>query len=222
MSIHNIDELLKRAILESERKQDGPALESQQKVWDRIEKPKNDNKIPWLLVSSLAAAISLFLISTILYLKLDEAGKELMAIKEESFRVDIENKNIEPEEIYPKKKGQSDPLDLPTASFKLERKTSDLEDPTLTQFAGQEADKQGEFKDKASIRPLLAPVDRPQWTDPVLDIQPLIPEQKELYAMSEEKKEKTGKPGKLKISFGAGTSDTFSQQNLAINLKLKN
>lgn len=82
MHLNEIDEIIKRSLQDSERKSDDFAMEAKLRVWEAIEKPKKKSGLYWGLVLAMAAAVSFFLISTLLFFKLQSKQEELFALKQ--------------------------------------------------------------------------------------------------------------------------------------------
>jgi hypothetical protein len=107
MKLTDIDELFKTAMDESERRSEHQLLDAKSRVWEAIQKPKARNRQRWLLMSSIAAAVSMFVIASILYLKLDTKQKELEFLQAEvinTVQYDQENPVIEPRDHTPMRK----------------------------------------------------------------------------------------------------------------------
>lgn len=82
MHINEIDEIIKRSLQDSERKSDDFAMEAKLRIWESIEKPKKKSGLYWGLVLAMAAAVSFFLISTLLFFKLQSKQEELFALQQ--------------------------------------------------------------------------------------------------------------------------------------------
>ena len=82
MHLNEIDEIIKRSLQDSERKSDDFAMEAKLRIWESIEKPKKKSSLYWGLVLAMAAAVSFFLISTLLFFKLQSKQEELFALKQ--------------------------------------------------------------------------------------------------------------------------------------------
>ena len=85
MKSNDIDNLFKRGIVESELRSEQQLLDAKSRVWDAIQKPKPKSRQHWLLMSSIAAAVSMFVIASILFLKLDSKQKELGILQAEVY-----------------------------------------------------------------------------------------------------------------------------------------
>lgn len=82
MHLNEIDEIIKRSLQDSERKSDDFAMEAKLRIWESIEKPKKKSGLYWGLVLAMAAAVSFFLISTLLFFKLQSKQEELFALQQ--------------------------------------------------------------------------------------------------------------------------------------------
>ncbi|MBD3630828.1 hypothetical protein [Cyclobacterium sp.] len=81
MQPNNIDEIIKMGLQEAERRNDQVVNASKSRVWKGITKPKKSRALYWGLVTSLAAAVTLFLVAVFLFLKLESQQKELNALQ---------------------------------------------------------------------------------------------------------------------------------------------
>lgn len=77
MHFNDIDELLKKGLLESSQYDELQTQKAKSRVWKAIEKPGKRQTIHWGFVSALAASITLFIICSVLYLKLESQQKLL-------------------------------------------------------------------------------------------------------------------------------------------------
>ena len=103
MHYKDIDEIIKRSFQESERKSDSYAMEAKLRVWDAIEKPRRKKGIYIGFVLAMAAAVSFFLVSTILFFRLESKQKELMALKA-SVKPEIPTKSFQNETLKQEEK----------------------------------------------------------------------------------------------------------------------
>lgn len=81
MNSSEIDEIIKKGLKETEKRSEDFATASKPRVWDAIEMPRRRNGFRLGFVLAMAAAVSLFLVSTILFLKLQSQQRELLALQ---------------------------------------------------------------------------------------------------------------------------------------------
>lgn len=218
MKSNDIDNLFKRGIEESELRSEQQLFDAKSRVWDAIQKPKPKNRQRWLLMSSIAAAVSMFVIASILYLKLDSKQKELEVLQAEIYTTVTpnpeNNKSIEPQP------GHTEEL----------RVIPDSAPPTThekTKVATKPKTVQEEII-PSKAEPLIA-VESPKMDliaqlDPVIDLpqetgleQIKIPEASTVSSIAPKQK----KRAKLRLKIGNGHGAYHDSQNaLALNIKL--
>lgn len=81
MHFNEIDDILKKSLLESGKRNEAYAEDAKLRVWDSIQKPKKKSGLNWPFVLALAAAISFFLVSTFLVLRLQSKQEEFLALQ---------------------------------------------------------------------------------------------------------------------------------------------
>ncbi len=81
MQFNNIDEIIKTGLYASEKRDGLQALQAKSRIWNAIDKPKRKTAVHWGFVSALAASLTLFIISTFLFLKLESQEKEVKALQ---------------------------------------------------------------------------------------------------------------------------------------------
>ncbi|MFC4874150.1 hypothetical protein [Negadavirga shengliensis] len=81
MQFNDIDEWIKKGLLQHSEHDKAHAQEAKSRVWAAIEKPRGKQSIHWGFVSALAASLSLFVICAILYLKLESRQEELSELQ---------------------------------------------------------------------------------------------------------------------------------------------
>lgn len=81
MNLNEIDQIVIKGMKEAEKRNEIAANEAKLRVWDTIDTPKNNKVVHWWLVSSIAAAVSLLLIASIIFLPLVPQKEENIASK---------------------------------------------------------------------------------------------------------------------------------------------
>jgi hypothetical protein len=217
MKSNDIDNLFKRGIEESELRSEQQLFDAKSRVWDAIQKPIQ-NRQRWLLMSSIAAAVSMFVIASILYLKLDSKQKELEVLQAEIYTTVTPNpeniKSIEPQPGHTEELRVIPDPAPPTTHEKTKVATK----PTTVQ----------EEIIPSKAEPLIA-VESPKLDlvaqlDPVIDLpqetgleQLKVPEASTASAIDPTPR----KRAKLRLKIGSGNaSDHNSQNSLALNIKL--
>jgi len=130
MKLTDIDELFKMGMDESEKRSEHQLLDAKSRVWEAIQKPKQKSRHRWLLMSSIAAAISMFVIASILYLKLDSKQKELEVLLAEvktQAPPYKENKVIESIDHKPDKTEEESVVPVPAPANKQNKTVMDTE-----------------------------------------------------------------------------------------------
>lgn len=217
MQLNDIDNLFKRGIAEAENRHEAQLMEAKPRIWEAIEKPRSKKRTHWLLITSMAAAFSMFAIASILFLKLETKQSELEMLQA---MVDIHipsetgKDNIGPFAPKPENVADSETESPPAPPKNLIR--------VVENNIGNKLEKAVSEKPEP-----IVPVDTPKTEliaemDPIItltkeiDIEPIITEplSKENSITSRQKK-------KLKLRIGNGTSGYHEGQNaLALNIKL--
>lgn len=218
-----IDEIYKKALLRWEEGNDCAAELAKEGVWQAVNRPKRTRKTHWVFISSVAATLVLLMVSGILFLKLGQTQKELLALQDQidtkiavSTSPKVEKSTTEdlggtPEET-PEEKVMEAPIAIPDKK--------PLSDPW---------DQLAELKpeDSPYVEPIHA--NRREVFDPplVLD-RSEFPEESPIAELifPEQKGEQASfhtnskvKP-KLKVGFGKGQQAQNAQHALALNIKL--
>ncbi|WP_373522139.1 hypothetical protein [Aquiflexum sp.] len=221
MSTNKIDEIIINGLKESERRNEILAKEAKPRVWDAIVKPNSRKTVNWWFVSAMAAAISMFLISTFLFLKLESQKKEL-------FELQTYVRN----EISPKESTYV--MVLPAEEQIIEKKPTIIQESipivknvkiiSETKNREREVDEGVEVFSPIISKPNLAlltlskpEIDLPEIFD--LELNPKvahIPELiKETFIEPKQKKQT-----KLRLKFGNGNIDHDYQNTYALNIRL--
>ncbi|WP_194776278.1 hypothetical protein [Pararhodonellum marinum] len=79
MHYPDLDEIFRKGSKEAETIEGKFADQAKDRVWDAIELPKCKSTVDWKFFSAMAAAVSFFLVSVFLFLKLETKEKELVA-----------------------------------------------------------------------------------------------------------------------------------------------
>lgn len=75
MPYQEIDELIKKALLHPQNRDEKHAIEAKERIWTNI---KSDKRIiPWGMLTAMAACFLLLIVCGILVLKLDQQGDKL-------------------------------------------------------------------------------------------------------------------------------------------------
>lgn len=224
MKLNEIDKAFKNGLLEWEKSHDTSADLAKERVWQAIKRPEKNRKFLWAIISSVAAALLLLLVSGVLFLKLEHKQKELLALQEQIDKnssipikpkvehlVKDEPKRI-PEEIHQ----EDESLEVPIV--KLDKvPTSDQHD-LIAEIKPEKLQ---------SIEPIKE--NEIEMTGPNLVSEThdfpselpktalILPEQKAV----EELPQTNAKPQrKIKIGFGKGQLSQNTQNTLALNIKL--
>ncbi|MCR9014865.1 hypothetical protein [Aquiflexum gelatinilyticum] len=222
MHLNEIDEIIKRSLQDSERKSDDFAMEAKLRIWEAIEKPKKKSGLYWGLVLAMAAAVSFFLISTFLFLKLQSKQEELVALRTNTStetQPDIKTSESLPIDETTKSETQTIVMNEPVPDLKREKSNSQQKTPVKKQVKEDAAE--------ATVPEIAIPHDSVTEM-PTSDIE--IPEveiaelKAELISSDETKEEnqaipKTKTPSKIRFRFGNSEPSYNSNNSLALTIK---
>lgn len=213
MPLNDIDELIKKGLKESEMRQEIHLLQAKPRIWDAIQKPKEQTRIHWFRITTLAATLSLFLIATSLFLKLESKEKELEALKAE----------VNTQVLLPEK-------DKPITSEAP--KTNTMEESNTIVQSTVTKDQKMDTSLGIKIEPIelnkpdhIIPLEIGK-IEPNINFSQLITQDVESILAIEKEEEMVLNPTKekmrkLKLKIGNGNSGNAGQQNtLAFNIKL--
>jgi len=220
MKLTDIDNLFKTGIDESERRSDHQLLDAKSKIWEAIQKPKQKSRQRWLLMSSIAAAIAMFVIASILYLKLNSKQKELEVLQAEvTTQIPSlqENPVIESIEQIPDKTEDESVAPVPAPAINQNKTTADIESNTVKEEINPS---------KPELLPMmeLPKLDLIARLDPVISLPEEIglepvnfPHASQASAIVPTQRKRT----KLRLKIGNGNAPYPDNQNsLALNIKL--
>lgn len=226
MQFKDIDELIKRGIDESEAKNEFQLLQAKSRIWDSIDLPKRKNTVHWGFAIAVAACLTLFVISTLLFLKLESQKEEIAAlqayIKEEKAPLEqpttianIESKipveETEEQQSIPipgtTSHVNTSPTNQLSLQMELEEESGDAENADVKLIANLE---------------MIAAIPQLDIEIPEISLNPLSTE---LHILDEikvktlsETKPKT--QAKLRFKFGANSNAIKQQNTLSLNIKL--
>lgn len=219
MPYKDIDEIIKNGLYESERRNELQALQAKSRIWNTVVKPKKKPAVHWGFVTALAASLALFLISTLLFLKLESQQKELedlraFAIQEIQYPEGFEElASIEPE-----------PEEEEVQPALLERKNKKENAVYIPQKSNLKRIYQEEIsfnisKPKPNLEEVVIEV-KPE----ILNIDIFITESKAELNHTNEKNE-VAQPvpktkGKLKFKFGNSSYAYHHQSSTGLTIKL--
>ncbi len=226
MQFKDIDELIKRGIDESEAKNEFHLLQAKSRIWDSIELPKRKNTVHWGFAISLAACLTLFIISTLLFLKLESQKEELAAlqayVKEEKAHLEepttiaiIEPKppveKVEEQQLNPIPVNVSQ-TNTPSTNrlslhTELEEESGDADNADIVQI--------GDVEMIAATSQL--DIDIPEITFNPVTTELHIPDEMIEKTISETKPKTQGK---FRFRFGANSNAIDQQNTLSLNIKL--
>lgn len=229
MQFKDIDELIKMGIERSEAKNEFQLLQAKSRIWESIDLPKRKNTVHWAFAIALAACLTLFVISTLLFLKLESQNEEIAAlqayVKEEKAPLErpttiasIESEqHVEENEKSEKQQStqiaetvsqeNTDITNQTSLQMELEEESGDAENADVNLFANLE---------------MIAAIPQLDIEIPEISLNPLSTE---LHILDEikvktlsETKPKT--QAKLRFKFGANSNAIKQQNTLSLNIKL--
>ncbi|SHN07366.1 hypothetical protein SAMN04488057_10662 [Cyclobacterium lianum] len=222
MPLNSIDEIIKRGLLEAERRNDQVVNASKSRVWKGITKPKKSRALYWGLVTALAAAVTLFLVAVFLFLKLESQQKELNALQalvqqetppnaaDDDYLI---NQNIS--QYLRDRQNAGLPEPVPAANNK--NPPPRVQSPELSISPIEKVEQRIGIPLPTVERPVLELQLGTAMPKPVLrelNTEMLLPETKDNQNLMETK------PFKLKIRMGSSYPAQGQPQTLALNLKL--
>ena len=223
--MHNneIDRITLEGLKESERRNEIFADQAKLRIWDAIDKPKTRKIANWWLVSAMAAAVSFFIVSTFLFLKLETQKKELNALQsyvngEISAKGSTYEKVLtEVEEIIDKK-----PLAIkePTPIEKVEKTIQQVQFNNLKELAEASIEISDPIISESNLSIVILP--KPEIEIPEILHQELSTQVVQSPELDEETfhEPKSKKPRKLKFKIGNGSKVHDYQNTYAFNIKL--
>jgi hypothetical protein len=222
MKFNDLDEIIKKGIKESENRNEFHILQAQSRIWEAIELPKKTKTIHWGFVFAIAASLSLFIISTILFLKLDSQQKELESLqaylKEEKSSIEVQ-RTIAAIKSEPER--EQEPITIPeTVPILKPKENSPLAFTTKTEE--KEVDSKNIDEELNSIPEVIVIGPELELVIPEIAFNPFTAE---LIILQDGKKEFPSEPRpktqrKLKIKFGNSNHVLDQQNSLAFNIKL--
>jgi hypothetical protein len=223
MHFNEIDEIIKRGLQESERKSENYALAAKERIWESIEKPKKKSGLLLGFVLAMAAAFTLLLVSTFLFLKLQSKEKEFFALQ-------IDRNRESPSEVSGTEIFKSDELveaekipiiiEEPISETKPEKSNQVVKKQNLAKAIEKEIINEA-YPEIDFSTEILAMVPYPE-----IEIPENIPlESKAELLLSHQEKEETPKDplikkqSKLRFRFGSNSQTFNSGKSLALNIK---
>jgi hypothetical protein len=223
MHFNEIDEIIKKGLQETEKRSENHAMEAKLRIWDAIEKPKKKSGRNLGFVLAMAAAVSFFLVSTSLFLKLQSKQEELVALKinaSTETQPDIKTGESFPQDESTKSETKTIVMAEPVPELKKEKSNS--QPPTqINEEVNEEA--AGESVPKIVIQDFpISELQESEIGGPVIDIAEL---KAELISPEETKEEnhaipKTKNAAKIRFRFGNSEPSYNSNNSLALNIKL--
>jgi len=219
MKLTDIDELFKIGMDESERRSENHLIEAKPRVWEAIQIPKQKSMQHWLLMSSIAAAVTMFMIASVLYLKLDSKQQELEALQEVvTIQVPSFQKNKVNESLEQKHDQQEETAVVPKEAPAIihHRTIADTESKTVTEDNNPRKAEPTLLLESPKVD-LMAQLDPLISLPDEIGLEPVsIPQASTASAITPKPK----KRGKLRLKIGNGTSHYDSQNSLALYIKL--
>lgn len=229
MQFKDIDELIKRGIDEVEAKNEFQLLQAKSRIWESIDLPKRKNTVHWGFAIALAACLTLFVISTLLFLKLESQKEELAAlqayVKEEKAPLEQPTTiaSIESEQ-HVEENEKSEKQQSTQIAETVSQENTDITNQTSLQMELEEKSGDAENADAKLIADveMIAAIPDLDIDIPEITFNPLTTE----LHLPDEVKEKTfseTKPktqGKLRFRFGANSNAIDNQNTLSLNIKL--
>ncbi len=223
MHYHDIDEIIKKSLQESERKNEIFADQAKSRIWDAIEMSKNRKKIHWGFALALAAAVTFFLISTFLFLKLESKKEEILSLQtfvntKIQTIAPLPNMNNPETEQKPEKIPKEIQETLPAAKREKAIQNSHIE--YFTELVAMETIKiapESILLDEAIVTRSI----------PEIEVPEIVPEEmKEEIAPrlevreATQTKQKSKSKGRIKLKIGNNNKAFNNQNSLALNIKL--
>lgn len=222
MHFNEIDDILKKSLIEAEKRNEAYAEDAKLRVWDSIQKPKKKMGLNRPFVLALAAAISLFLVSTFLFLRLQSKQEEFLALqhslKQEPITIAQQPERKDPdkaeqEETKPteiKKAVSALPVKSKSKEYnqapaKVQEGKSEVTDPETPIFF--------ETTVKIPVPEIVIP--EVETTEPISDLDSPSGLQAEIPAFTQPKSK-----AKLRFRFGNMNPTYNSENSLALSIKL--
>lgn len=222
MHFNEIDDILKKNLIESEKRIEAYAEDAKLRVWDSIQKPKKKMELNRPFVLAMAAAISLFLVSTLLFLRLQSKQEEFLALqhslKQEPMAIAQQPKSndqdkAEQEETKPTeiKKAvtalpvKNKPKEYNQAPAKVQDVITEVTDPETQIFF--------ETIVKIPVPEIVIP--EIETDEPKADLESLSELQADIRTSSQPKSK-----AKLRFRFGNSEPSYNSNNSLALTIKL--
>lgn len=223
MHLNEIDEIIKRGLQESERRFENYALDTKARIWEAIDKPKKKSGLYLGFVLAMAAAITLLLVSSFLFLRLQSKEKELVALQ-------IDRNRESPSEVSGTEILKSDELvETDKAPTIIEEPISETKPEKSIQFVKRQ--NLAKAIDKEIINEVYPEIDLPMESLVIVpyseieipEILPLV-SKAELLLSHQEKEETPKDPvikkqSKLRFRFGSNSQTFNSGKSLALNIK---
>ncbi|MCS4434580.1 hypothetical protein [Aquiflexum gelatinilyticum] len=222
MHLNEIDEIIKRSLQDSERKSETHALEAKNRIWESIEKPRKKSGLYWGFVLAMAAAVSFFLISTFLFLKLQSKQEELVALRTNTStetQPDLKTSESLPQDEATESETQTIVMNEPVPDLKREKNISQKQTPIKEQVKEDAAEEP--VPEIAIPHNSVTELPTSETEIPEVEIAKL---KAELISPEEIKEENQANPktktvSKIRFRFGNSDPSYNSNNSLALTIK---
>jgi len=218
-----IDEIYKKSLLRREAGNDSFAELAKERVWQAVNRPKQTRTTHWVVISSIAATLVLLMVSGILFLKLGQTQKELLALQEQ-----IDTNIAVSTSPKAEKSTTENPVGTPEEAPEEEVMEAPIAIPDKKPLSDPR-DQLAEIKPEEP--PYVEPIQvgRMEVFDPHLALgRSEFPEElpiAELKSPEQNGEQASSHPNsrvkpKLRVGFGKGQHTQSTQHTLALNIKL--